>query len=58
MMRLYEAKPLEKIYKVQKYIRGWGWSTIGITPLRRQAEEAVEHLHNEGKRARVIEEEA
>lgn len=57
MMKLTNT-PLEKIFKVQKWITGWGWATIGITPYRRQAEEAVEILHKECKRARVVEEEA
>lgn len=56
-MKIYNI-PLEKIYKVQKWIEGWGWSTVGITPNRYQAEEAAEILHNQGKRARVKEETA
>lgn len=46
------------IFKVQKYIRGWGWATVGITPIRQQADEAVEILHNQNKTARVVVEEA
>lgn len=56
-MKIYNT-PLERIFKVQKWITGFGWSTVGITPIRYQAEEAVEILHKQGKRARVIEEEA
>lgn len=56
-MKIYKT-PLEYIFKVQKYVDGWGWMTIGITPLKRQAEEAVEILHKKGIRARVKEEAA
>lgn len=49
---------IKMLYKVQKYIRGWGWSTISITPLKEQAEEAVEILRARGIRARVEEEQA
>lgn len=49
---------IERVFKVQKHIAGWGWATVGITPVRRQAEEAVEILHKQGKRARLVEEEA
>ena len=57
MMKITNT-PLEKIFKVQKWITGYGWGTVGITPHRRQAEEAVEILHKQCKRARVVEEEA
>lgn len=46
-----------KVYKIQKYIRGWGWSTVGEVPIKEQAEDAVRILRGQGYRARVIEEE-
>ena len=45
------------VFKVQKWIPGWGWATIGITPNEVQAQVAIENLHAEGKRARVVAEE-
>ena len=48
---------MTKIYKVQKYIQGWGWSTVGETPLQEQANKAAQTIRTMGKRARVVEEE-
>lgn len=44
-----------KGYKVQKWIKGWGWGIIGITPIKEQAEQAVEAGRKLGYRMRFVE---
>ena len=47
---------IKSLYKVQKYIKGWGWSTISITPLKEQADGAVKIMQKNGIKARIKEE--
>ena len=44
------------MFLVQKWIRGWGWSYFGKTPIRAQAEGIKKALIEKGYRARVKEE--
>ena len=47
---------MKKVYKVQKLIQGWGFATVGHTPLKEQAENAVKLLISNGHIARFVEE--
>lgn len=45
-----------RYYKIQKWIRGWGWTTIGEVPNKEQAEQAIEIGRQQGYRMRIVEE--
>ena len=55
-MKIYYK--IEKIFKVQKWIKGEGWTTIGISIRRWEAEMEMEKLRRQGMKIRLVEEEA
>lgn len=44
------------IYKVQKWIREWGWVTVSIRRSQLEASKIETQLKTEGYRTRIIEE--
>jgi hypothetical protein len=44
-----------KRYKVNKWVRGWGWIIIGITPIKEQAEQACKAGRKLGYTMRFVE---
>ena len=42
------------IYKVQKWIRNWGWVTVSIWSSPDKAKEVEASLKNEGYRTRIV----
>ena len=50
------ARSHEKVFLIQRWVKGWGWLYFGKTPIREQAEDVKKALAEKGLRVRVKEE--